>query len=274
MLNTRLIHRLFAAAGAATLGLIGVAAPKAQTGGVPEADPQVVSKLAAGQTHGLDFSDAGRRDMLAIVKAFTDANCTYRPQKNDPPGASDYASIMGHLMPRTTEGMLLIPLLVTHPAYLRTATFIGIQGCGAAGPQTIMRTLIRALRDAPAPVTAAPPPPPRTYDKAEPSSASHVLHFQRIGPWWKATGAFNPGGRFEQLLAETRVLSCDYRSPTAPHPEGRYAWFDPPPTALVELRRLGRGHPVGEIGPLRLDSCPKSLGEFDQAQQSANRASR
>lgn len=259
---------------ALALALVGVAAPRAQTGGVPEADPQLVHKLAAGQTQGLDFSEAGRRDMLAVVKAFTDANCTYRLQRDDPPGVSDFASLMGHLMPRTTEGMLLLPLLFTHPAYLRTATFVGVQGCDAAGPQTILRTLIRALRNAPAPVTAAPTPPRPRYENAEPSSANHVLHSQRIGPWWKATGAFNPGGRFEQMLAETRVLSCDYRSPTEPHPEGRYAWFDPPPTALVELRRLGRGHPVGEIGPLRLDSCPKSLGEFDQAQQSANRASR
>jgi hypothetical protein len=270
MLKTLLMPRLLAAA----LGLIGFAVPKAQTAGVPEADPQLVHKLSTGQTQGLDFSDGGRRDMLAIVKAFSDANCTYRPQKDDPPGAYDFASIMVHLMPRTTEGTLLLPLLVAHPAYLRTATFIGVQGCGAAGPQTILRTLIRALRDAPAPVAAAPTPPRPRYDNAEPSSAGHVLNSQRIGPWWKATGAFNPGGRFEQMLAETRVLSCDYRSPVAPHPEGRYAWFDPPPTALVELRRLGRGHPVGEIGPLRLDNCPQSLSEFDKAQQAASRASR
>lgn len=273
-MRTKLTHRLRMAAAVAALGLAGIAAPKAQTVGVPEADPQLVSKLANGQTQGLDFSDAGRRDMLAVLKAFSDANCTYSPQRGDPPGASDFASLMGHLMPRTTEGMLLLPLLVAHPAYLRTATFIGVQGCGAAGPQTVLRTLVRAMRNAPAPVTAAPTPPVKRYDNEEPSSSSHVLHFQRIDPWWKATGAFNPGGRFEQMLAETRVLICDYRSPIAPHPESRYAWFDPPPTALVELRRLGRGHPVGEIGPLRLHSCPKSLGEFDQAQQSALRVPR
>lgn len=163
-MRTKLIRRLCIVAAA--LGPIGFGATKAQTGGVPEADPQLVHKLAAGQIQELDFSDAGRRDMLAVVKAFTDANCTYRPQKNDPPGAADFASIMGHLMPRTTEGMLLLPLLVTHPAYLRTATFIGVNGCVADGPQTILRTLIRALRNPPAPVAAAPTRPRKRYDNA------------------------------------------------------------------------------------------------------------
>ncbi|NJN00618.1 MAG: hypothetical protein HC793_03150 [Aquincola sp.] len=265
------IRRLRAAVAA--LWLSCLAPTHAQPGGMPEADPDLFRKLAAGQTQGLDFSEAGRRDMLAVVKVFIDEGCTYRAQRDDPPGAADFASLMGHLMPTTGEGVLLIPLLAAHPAYLRTATFVGLQGCDAPGSQTILRTLIRALRTAPPPVAAAPTPPRQRYDKAPPSSANHVLHAERVNPWWKATGAFNPGGRFEQLLGETRVLSCDYRSPTAPHPEGRYAWFDAPPTALAELRRLGRGHPVADIGPLRFDRCPKSLAEFDQAKQTATRAS-
>lgn len=260
---------------AAAVLLLGSVALRAQPGaGVPEADPQLLGKLAAGQTQGLDFSEAGRRDMLAVVKAFIDADCSYRQRPGDPPGAADFASLMGQLMPTSLEATLVLPFLVAHPAYLRTATLVGVQGCDSAAAQGVLRTLLRALRAAPARQPAAPTPQRPRFEPQEPSSAQHTLNSQRINPWWKATGAFNPGGRFEQILAETRVLSCDYRSQSAPHPEGRYAWFDAPPAALAELRRLGRGHPVAEIGPLRLDNCPKALSDFDQAKRDADRGSR
>lgn len=250
------------------------ATPRAQTSAYPEADPELVRKLATGQTKDLDFSQAGRRDMLAVTKALIDAGCAYRRRADDPPDEVSFTLVMQHLMPKTVEDMLLLPLLVAHPAYTRTATFVGLRGCDSKEAQTLMNTLFRAVRMAPPPTVEPPARPRPPTAREEPSSANHSLRMQSVAPWWKATGAFNPGGRFEQMLAETRVLSCDYRSPTAPHPEGRYAWFDPPPAGLAELRKFGKGHPVGDIGPLQLQNCPKTLIEFDDAKRAAIRSAR
>lgn len=127
--------------------------------------------------------------------------------------------------------------------------------CESRQIQTVMRTLFAALM---VPPPAAAPPPP------EPKRVAHMLSAQRINPWWKTWGAFNPGGRFEAMLGEARVLACYYQSSTSYGTE-RYAWFDPPPATSSQLKPDAKGHPAAELGILRMDACPRTTAEFDDA---------
>lgn len=246
-------RRALAAAGLACALVTGHSGAQQ---GMAETDPQVLDKLAAGQTQAINLSPGGRRDLLAVMKALEASGCQYTPRPGE--ALPDIFTMTSRLL-TDTGGPMVVMLIAAHPAYARTGFYVSAHKCESRQVQTVMRTLFAALMMAP-PSPAAPPPEVR--------QAAHTLSAQRINPWWKTWGAFNPGGRFEAMLGEARVLSCHYQSPTSYGAE-RYAWFDPPPASSSQLKPLAKGHPAAELGNLRLDTCPRTTAEFDDAKARA-----
>lgn len=218
--------------------------------GPVETDPGALSKLARGDLDRVDTSDRGLRDLTAIFQGLIDTECKYEARKGDPPVRMDI--ILERIQ---KSGNMIGPLIKVHPAYGNTLIYVSTYKCGSDQVYRLQKSLFAAF-------TLPPPPELKLIEPA--------LQAQEIKRWWEYSwGEPNPGGKFEATLGDAKVLLCHYHSPSNYSPITRIAWFDGPPASSKELQRLKASHPIWEIGNLRMEKCPKRIGEFDAAKKQA-----
>ncbi|KNZ33423.1 MAG: hypothetical protein AD742_05820 [Methylibium sp. NZG] len=221
--------------------------------GPVETDPRALEKMARGELDKIDNSDRGMRDLTAVLQGLISSGCQYEARPGDAPVN------MARIMERIQQaGTAIGPLIMAHKAYGETLIFVTRHGCTSDQVHRLEKTLFAAIM-------APPPPPP-----PEPRLVEPTLQAQEIRKWWAyAWGVPNPGGRFEAVLGDAQVLLCHYHSPSNYSAITRIAWFDTPPATSNELRRLSRSHPIGELNGLRLEKCPRRIGDFDAARKQA-----
>ena len=246
-------------------GALGVALGVALCAVVPTAqaqpaeyDPSVLGKLRDGRLQEISPSSRGRIDLLAIVRAFGDANCVLDVQSR----ARVPELIRNATAGIRSEDAATLAQLQYHPTYGRTQVMLSQHGCDGPVVRQVATNLVRGLENPPQ------MPPARLLRQ-------DVVHWAQAGFTIYGLSAAQRAA-LERELDDTQVLQCSYRN-TDPGVNSqlqvtvRTVWHRSAPARAGAWSGV-HGHPMVNMGTLALDACPDTEQAFEAARDAAQNA--